>query len=159
MSPQETCSATTRTYRQFLSNSGVCVGLGEGASYLPQFASKQARVLLDAEDRRRKVFSTSTVAFNRCTLGLRVSHPMTTSTPNSSMTTLTPRSPVFDFQLMVLCRRPSQHNRPMSIPPASSQSPLTKWSLRSECYLTRAVLLIHYRLQHSSPSSMFSRHF
>jgi len=71
LSPQETCSATTRTYRQFLSNSGVCVSVDEGTSYLPQFTSKHARVLLDAEDRRRKVFSTSTVAFNRCTHGPR----------------------------------------------------------------------------------------
>jgi len=62
-------------------------------------------------------------------------------------------------QLMVLNRRPSQHHRPMSISPVLSQSPSTKWSLRSACYLTRAVLLIHYRLQHWSLSSMFSRLF
>jgi len=88
-----------------------------------------------------------------------VSHPATTSTPNSSTITLTPRSPVFDPQLMVLRRRPSQHHRPMSISLVLNQSPLTNWLLRSECYLTRATLLIHYRLQHSSPSSMFSHLF
>jgi len=69
MSPQIRCSATTRTYHQFLSNSGVCVRVDEGALYLPQFASKQSRVLLDAEDRCRKNFCMSTVAFIRCTLG------------------------------------------------------------------------------------------
>jgi len=64
------CRLKKRAVRRlFLSNSGVCVGVVEGVSYLPQFASKQARVLLDAEDQRQKVFSTPTVAFNRCTLG------------------------------------------------------------------------------------------
>jgi len=47
----------------------------------------------------------------------------------------------------------------MSILRVSSQSPLTKWSLFSECYLTRAVLLIHFRLKHSSQSSMLLRLF
>jgi len=87
-----------------------------------------------------------------------VSHPVTTSTPNRS-NNLTPSALLFDLQLMVLCRRPSQHHRPMSISPVMSQSPSTKWSLRSECNLTRAALLMLNRLQHSSPLSMFSHRF
>jgi len=94
-----------------------------------------------------------------CSWASVVFHPVTRSTPNSSMITLTPRSLVFDTQLMVLRRRPSQHHRLMSISPSSSRSPSTKWSLRSQCYLTRAVLLIHFRFQHSSPSLMFSHLF
>jgi len=45
MSLQETCSVTTRTYRQLLLNIGVCVSVDKGA-YLPQSVLKQARVNL-----------------------------------------------------------------------------------------------------------------
>jgi len=48
-------------------------------------------------------------------LGVVVTHPVTTSTPNSLMITSTPRSPVFYPQLMVLRRRPSLRPRSMSI--------------------------------------------
>jgi len=98
MLPQGTCSATTRTYRQFLSNSGVCVSVDEKASYLPQSASKQARVFWDAEDSLLHVNSGVQSMYSWAAV---VSHPATTSTPNSSMITLTRTSPGFDPQLMV----------------------------------------------------------